>query len=109
MIIEAADDGTFKNTGYQVLDMLQPQPYFMVREFDELSRTGTLGMPSLASAEKGERFLEAAVESVAAFIRDFATWKRMPKQTPMPKPKPKPRQCSTKWDRNPKPHVRWAP
>ncbi len=71
---DAVDDGTFRNSGYHLLDMLHPQPYFMVREFDEISSSGTLGMPSLASAEKGERFLAAAVESVAAFIRDFAGW-----------------------------------
>lgn len=72
---DAVDDGTLGQAGYHLLDMLHPQPYFMVREFDELSRTGTLGMPSLASAEKGEKFLAAAVEGVAAFIRDFAGWK----------------------------------
>ncbi len=69
---DAADDGTFGRGPYQVLDMLQPQPYYMVREFDELSVSGTLGMPSHASAEKGEQFLAAAVAACVRFIREFA-------------------------------------
>lgn len=69
---DAVDDGTFGRGPYQVLDMLQPQPYYMVREFDELSASGTLGMPSHASAEKGEEFLAAAVAACIRFIREFA-------------------------------------
>src|SRR5262249_9576201 len=57
----AIDDGTFRESSkYRVLDMLRPQPYHMVRDFHELAESGTLGMPSLASAEKGVQFLEAA-------------------------------------------------
>ena len=68
----AKDDGTSGETSYRLLDMLRPQPYFMVRDFHELSRTGTLGMPSHASAEKGMRFLDAAVGAVNRFLTAFA-------------------------------------
>ena len=72
---DAVDDGTFgESTRYRVLDMLRPQPYYLVRDFHEMSESGTLGMPSHASAEKGERFLEAATEGVTQFLAEFAGW-----------------------------------
>ncbi len=72
---DAVDDGTFRESSpYRVLDMLRPQPYYMVRDFHELSDSGTLGMPSQASAEKGAQFLEAATEGVVRFLSEFAGW-----------------------------------
>ncbi len=70
----AADDGTFTESGYHRLDMLRPQPYYMARNFHEISKTGTLGMPSHATAEKGGQFLDAASGSVLRFVLDFAAW-----------------------------------
>lgn len=40
----------------------------------DFSPTGVLGDPTIATKEKGERFLEAIVNEVAAFILDFAGW-----------------------------------
>lgn len=57
---------------HRVADMLRPQPYFMVRNFDEVSETGTIGAPSHASAEKGSLFLDAAVDAVCALVTAFA-------------------------------------
>jgi len=71
-LARARDDGTAGETGYRLLDMLRPQPYYMVRDFDELSATGTLGRPSHASAEKGTRFLDAAVEAACGLVAAFA-------------------------------------
>jgi creatinine amidohydrolase len=42
--------------------------------FDDLSESGTFGDPSLATVEKGGRFLQMSAEALAAFLRDFATW-----------------------------------
>jgi creatinine amidohydrolase len=56
---------------HRIPDMLRPQPYYMVRNFDDLSATGTLGSPSHASAEKGALFLDAAVEGVCALLKAF--------------------------------------
>ncbi len=73
----AADDGPVTRSGadaaglHRIPDMLRAQPYYMVRNFDELSATGTLGSPSHASAEKGALFLDAAVESVAGLVKAF--------------------------------------
>ncbi len=68
----AKDDGTAGESGYRVLDMLRPQPYYMVRNFDELSASGTLGCPSHASAAKGVQFLDAAVDAVCSLVGAFA-------------------------------------
>jgi creatinine amidohydrolase len=42
--------------------------------FDDLSESGTFGDPSLASEEKGERFLALSAQALAAFLKDFASW-----------------------------------
>lgn len=51
-------------------DMLSGRPYYVVNDFDEISESGTLGLPSYATAEKGEAFLNAAAETVRVFLRE---------------------------------------
>jgi creatinine amidohydrolase len=71
----ARDDGPITRAGEdragQVPDMLRAQPYYMVRNFDELSSTGTVGSPSHASAAKGELFLDAATQAACALVTAF--------------------------------------
>jgi creatinine amidohydrolase len=43
-------------------------------DFKDLSPSGTLGDPSLASRDKGERILGICVEELQAFFKEFATW-----------------------------------
>jgi creatinine amidohydrolase len=43
-------------------------------DFKDLSATGTLGDPSLASREKGEAILRICVEELRGFLREFADW-----------------------------------
>jgi len=43
-------------------------------DFKDLSPTGTLGDPSLASREKGEMILGICVEELRTFLAEFATW-----------------------------------
>jgi creatinine amidohydrolase len=71
---DARDDGPVTRPAdcRRIPDMLRAQPYYMVRNFDELSASGTLGCPSEASAEKGAQFLESAVDAVAALVCSFA-------------------------------------
>ena len=70
----AKDDGplTYAAGAARVPDMLRAQPYYMVRNFDELSETGTIGAPTQASAEKGSQFLDSAVDAVCAMVKAFA-------------------------------------
>ena len=71
----ARDDGPLTRSGaatYGVPDMLRPVPYFMARNFDETTESGTVGAPSHASAEKGVLFLDAAVDASCALVKAFA-------------------------------------
>jgi creatinine amidohydrolase/Fe(II)-dependent formamide hydrolase-like protein len=60
--------------GYRTVDMLKPLPFSLVSEFDELSPTGVLGMPEMATSEKGTRFLEAAAQATVDLIDEMAKW-----------------------------------
>jgi creatinine amidohydrolase len=46
----------------------------VARTFEQVSRTGALGHPELATAEKGEQLFAAAVREVAALVRELAAW-----------------------------------
>ena len=50
----------------------------VARTFAQTSRTGALGHPELATAEKGEALFAAATHEVVAFIREFSTWAEYP-------------------------------
>lgn len=59
---------------YLTTDLIGSQAVKVYHDFADLSASGTLGDPSLASAEKGVRFFASAADSLAAFIADFRTW-----------------------------------
>jgi creatinine amidohydrolase/Fe(II)-dependent formamide hydrolase-like protein len=44
-------------------------------DFADLSESGTLGDPSLASAEAGARFHDAVVQELVIFLEEFAGWR----------------------------------
>lgn len=71
---QAAADGPYAEGPLRVRDLIQSPPYYIVNEFDEISRNGAIGMPEHASREKGEKFLEAAVNAASAFIDEFSKW-----------------------------------
>lgn len=71
---KAVRGGPSPERGFKTIDMLQGEAFFMINEFDEFSDTGVIGMPDFASAEKGERFLEAAAQAVARFLDQFSGW-----------------------------------
>jgi creatinine amidohydrolase len=72
----AKRDGPKYTDVYRKHDMQYPRPVFFVNEFHELSDTGVVGHPDLATAEKGKRFLDGIVESVGKFVDEFASWER---------------------------------
>jgi creatinine amidohydrolase len=47
---------------------------YVPRSFDQVTQTGALGHPELATAEKGEAILETATREVVAFVREFGRW-----------------------------------
>jgi creatinine amidohydrolase len=46
----------------------------VARAFHQVSRSGALGHPELATPEKGETLFTVVVREVVAFIREFSTW-----------------------------------
>ena len=67
-------DGPRHTDPYRKTDMQYSRPVYFVNEFHEVTKTGTIGEPELATAEKGKRFLDGIVKEVAAFVDDFAKW-----------------------------------
>jgi creatinine amidohydrolase len=70
----ARNDGPAQRPPYRITDMQHGTPYYMVEEFHEISESGTVGHPELASLEKGQLFFDGTINAVCAFIEDFKTW-----------------------------------
>jgi len=70
----AKRDGPKHKDVYRKADMQYGRPVYFVNEFHEISKTGTIGHPDLASAEKGKNFLNGIVREVLTFTDDFAKW-----------------------------------
>jgi creatinine amidohydrolase len=70
----AKRDGPTHTDAYRKADMQYGRPVYFVNEFHEVSETGVVGDPTLATAEKGKRFLDGIVAEVTAFVEAFGTW-----------------------------------
>jgi len=70
----AVRDGPAHTDPYRKADMQYGRPVFFVNEFHEVSQSGVVGHPDLATAEKGRRFLDGIVTEVSAFVEHFLTW-----------------------------------
>ena len=70
----AVRDGPTHTDAYRKADMQYARPIFFVNEFHEVSKSGVVGHPDLATAEKGERFLTGIVEAVSDLVREFVKW-----------------------------------
>jgi len=68
---QAEDGGIAHRTESMRFDMFQRGLASSYRPYHELSHNGVYGKPSLASAEKGQRILEAAVVSIQELIESF--------------------------------------
>ncbi len=68
---------TYPDAGsdYLTTDLLGGSAVRTYHDFGDLSPTGTLGDPSLASSEKGARFHDAVSSALTAFLEDFSGWK----------------------------------
>jgi creatinine amidohydrolase len=71
---KAVSDGLRTESQWLQSDMLSGTAHYLVNDFDELSRSGVVGMPESATPEKGELFLGAAVDAASAFLHDFRSW-----------------------------------
>lgn len=70
----AVRDGPAHTDPYRKADMQVARPVFFVNEFHEVTQSGVIGHPDLASAEKGKRFLDGITKDVTAFVEHFLTW-----------------------------------
>jgi len=61
-------------SAYLSTDLVQGSRVATYLDFADLSPTGVLGDPALATAERGEAFFTACADALARFIEDFATW-----------------------------------
>jgi len=59
---------------YRLCDAQYARPVYFVEEFNELSEHGGIGRPEIATAEKGQRFLEGFSTEVVEFLDEFARW-----------------------------------
>lgn len=76
---KAEKDISFQPTEFFYWDLQAPSPVFFQEWFSRYSRTGTVGDPTRASAEKGRRFVEAVVDRLIALIREFRERKIEPR------------------------------
>ena len=63
-----APDGEEQRCRFDHKDMLEPGRVGQFRLWNEWSEKGVIGDPTVASAEKGELFIEAAVDAIAELI-----------------------------------------
>jgi len=68
---EARADFPPQGSEFFFWDLQSPSPVLFQEFFSRYSTTGTLGDPTKATPEKGRRFLEAAVETLARLIKDL--------------------------------------
>lgn len=59
---------------YLSTDLLAGSKVRTFLDFKDLSPSGTLGDPSLATPEKGARFFQVVTDALARFLEDFARW-----------------------------------
>ncbi len=85
---KARQGGPNPAMGYRTIDMLKQPPFTLINEFDELSPTGVLGMPELATAEKGAAFLESAAQAVVRLIDEVGSWNFQERHVPQDPGKP---------------------
>ena len=74
---KAQKDISFPKSEHFWLDISSPSAVSIPRPFRDLTRTGVIGDPTLATAEKGRSAFSAAVEAVASLLRDL-------RQQPLP-------------------------
>ena len=72
--MELAKDHFLDRSAYLAADLLSGGPASVAASFAELSPTGVIGAPSLATVERGAALLDAMVDAVARFLSDYATW-----------------------------------
>jgi len=69
-------DKAVKEIGFQKsefiwFDLMKKSPVYFSERWSRMSKTGILGDPTVATAEKGGKLLNAAVENLVRFVKEF--------------------------------------
>jgi len=67
----AVKDIGFPKSEFIWFDLIKKRPVYFGERFSRISKTGTVGDPTVATAEKGCRILDAAVNNLIKFAREF--------------------------------------
>jgi creatinine amidohydrolase len=70
----ARRDGPAHQDVYRKADMQFSRPVYFVNEFHEVTESGVVGWPEVATGEKGKRFYEGIVGAVVEFVEHYLTW-----------------------------------
>jgi creatinine amidohydrolase len=70
----ARRDGPGFQDVYRKADMQLARPVYFVNEFHEVTGSGVVGWPDVATVENGKRFYEGIVGAVVEFVEQFLTW-----------------------------------
>ncbi len=68
---KATRDINFQPTEFFYWDLSSPSPVFFQEWFSRYSKTGTVGDPTKATRETGEKFVSAVVERMKALLKEF--------------------------------------
>lgn len=71
---ELVDREAMAGTDGPMASVVSESGVYRYRPFNELTESGVIGVPSAASAEKGERLLEAAADALAEALVDPRGW-----------------------------------
>lgn len=76
--MSVARGGTARlDSEYCFPDYSSPSRVMATYLFDEVTLTGAMGRPDLATAEKGEKLLEVISAEIIRFLRDFQKWGKL--------------------------------
>ena len=70
----------FQKSKYYWHDLGGAPPVRMMEWWSRMSKTGVIGDPTLATAEKGKLWYEATIENLIEFIREFRGFEIRPKE-----------------------------
>lgn len=68
---KAVKEMNFCETKYTFFDLLEVPPVVIRTHWDKNSKSGVIGDPTLATREKGEKLVNAAIEGLIEFLRLF--------------------------------------
>lgn len=76
---KASKEIGFAKSKFHWHDLTQASPLKMMNWWSRFSQTGVVGDPTLANADKGERFFEAVVSKLVELIKEFKSWEIKPR------------------------------